>query len=134
MAFLYAVHHFEIGGIELVHRPTPPSTVWLHAGGAVDGEAHLHQAVDDRLDLRLCGASCITTNMDIYDPFELSRRFYRLRDSTSTSAFRSSIFSFCTLRISSMMRSKMRFTASAGSGPWLWCSTFAKTWSSRFGS
>ena len=30
-----------------------------------------------------------------------------------------------------MMRSNNRFTASAGSGPRLLCSTFAKTWSSR---
>jgi len=54
--------------------------------------------------------------MKSYNPFETERRFYPCV-SDFPSAFRSSIFSFWTLRISSMMRSNNRFTASPGSGP-----------------
>jgi hypothetical protein len=40
----------------------------------------------------------------------------------------------CSVRISSIMRSKRRFTASGGSGPWFCAITFANTSSSRLGS
>jgi hypothetical protein len=54
--FLHAVHHLEHGQVELALAAHAAEQRVNHAGGAVHIEAHLHQAVDHRLDLRLGGA------------------------------------------------------------------------------
>ena len=56
MALFDAVHHFEVGRIEIVHWPNAAQHRVPHSCRPVHGEAHPHQAIDDRLYLRLLGA------------------------------------------------------------------------------
>ena len=48
MAFLHAIHCFEIGRIERIGGPHASQHRVHYARGAVDGESHFHQPVDDR--------------------------------------------------------------------------------------
>src|SRR5689334_15686170 len=113
MAFFDALQYLQLRRIEIVQWPYAAEYRVPHSGRPMHRESHLHQPLYHRFGLR-------------------DRRAF-LHDYEHVESF-ARIFSFCTFLISSIIRSKMRITASFGSGPGLRPVTFAKTWSSRLGS
>src|ERR1700678_1286388 len=93
--------------------------------GAVNIEAHLNETFDDPLDVFL---GCCLLHSYYHGCFPVSPvvpgAFLRCDASSS----------FCSERITSMMRSYMWVSSISGSGPGLAARTFSKITRSRFGS
>src|SRR5437867_302780 len=111
MRALDTFQYFEIHRIEIARADAAEHGV-QDAGRAVYVETQIHQPVDHGLNLRF-GSAFLHYDYH-WVPF--------------------SIFAFCTTRISSMILSKMRCTASGDKGPGLLDVALAKTSSSRLGS
>src|SRR5207249_6339223 len=112
VSVLDAFHDFEDTQVEIVLSPDSAQNRVDHAGGAVDVEAQFHQAIDHTLNLLLAGA-------------------FLHYDNHWCSASSLTIRKRWMVRISSIMRSKMRRTAASVNGPWLDTVMLANTCSSR---
>src|SRR5208283_4853343 len=104
----------EHGQVEIVLAAHAAEHGMYVPGGAVDVELHLHHAVDHRLDVFFSGA-CLHHHDHGLPPSDCMR----VR---------------CTVRASSIMRSKTRRRPSGGKGPPLEAITLANTSLSRLGS
>src|ERR1035438_469869 len=114
MRFLHAIHHLEHTQVELLLAAHAAEHGVDVPRRAVDVELHLHHAVNHRLDV-FFGGACLHDHDHGLSPSDCMR-------------------CRCTVRASSIMRSKTRRRPSGGSGPPLDAITLANTSLSRLGS